>query len=142
MDPFYERQGEVELPHCSYIFVYYTCQLFSYKTNISVVMAMLSGRVVVVLVIFLMLITQTTNAECPPKGNFTCKFWEKMVSRQGFFLEDSLKCLNYNPKLWSNIVFSINKPQEVLFYLNTVEVLKVDESSKVYLYTYQGGQKT
>ena len=106
-------------------------------TNISIVMAMLSSRVVVVvLVIFLTLIAQTANAECPPKGNFTCKFWEMMISRQGTFLEDSLKCLDYNPKLWSNIVFSINKPQEVLFYLNTVEVLKVDESSKVYLYTY------
>ena len=84
-----------------------------------------------VMVIFTLIPQYATETCANFKGNITCDFWEKMVSRKGMFLNESLACMNYNSKFWSNIVLGIKKPQEVLMNLETIEVLQVDETSKV-----------
>ena len=86
------------------------------------------GTVMVILTMIPQYATETCSNF---KGNITCDFWEKMVSRKGMFLNESLTCMNYNSKFWSNIVLGIKKPQEVLMNLETIEVLQVDETSKV-----------
>ena len=84
------------------------------------------------MVLILTLIPQYTTENCSTiKSNITCDFWEKMVSQKGMFFNQSLTCMNYNPVFWSNIVLGIKKPQEVLLNLETIEVLQVDETSKV-----------
>ena len=85
-----------------------------------------------VMVLTFTLIHQYATENCSTiKSNITCDFWEKMVSQKGMFFNQSLTCMDYNPVFWSNIVLGIKKPQEVLLYLETIEVLQVDETSKV-----------
>ena len=91
-----------------------------------------TSSVNLVLVFLLKLIPSYANDSCDlAKSNITCDFWERMVSQHGIFFNQSLICMDYKPYKWSNMVMGVQKPQEVFMNLETIEVLLVDETSKV-----------